>query len=789
MDSVQQSIGPLSPFSWVPEEEAARPGFANVVLHSIAQMDLRFELIVEEFAIPFHHPLHRIYGTHPLLRNPLSPRQLQMLQYGMVVDSEEQLVIVAAPPRCGDSGTCIAASYEQVFARAMDSASEMKSHPLLPEYTFVVYRFPGTVANDEAHSSTVPEALFRLVFRNIASEQEMTEPDSAAVPRYMLVAVLTSSAAYYAELHRGIQYRNEWNANMASVRAWNPPLSAVSTSSSITSPVSKHAMLPETVAREVCATSPLSTLCTSLARVLERFSPEESSVDLEGALCTDVVGADITEAAIGSITRRPCVVQARDPWMYHYTREGPRLQSRIDVIHYTPAVLRAWRDGSMDLTESQVTPLKSPDVWSGSIDPHKSTHPLLSLAWRTAPCSRVLLLPSHREVSTIFADNEVTSFLPKGEVQDEASGKPFGVVYANPAAERLRRWVLQGLVCAEAHGMHAVLLMLDPVDLLAPCVELLYEGNDAENVAGVEDGTGVHRFRTESQLRYRRALFLVCQVCMETVELFVRCSGIVWKVTVAVKEFGGKTPASVDNNYKNATIPLDASKAAFTNVPFTLWCREILEVIRNAAVALESKSALNTLSFLDDDESAVDDEAAVVAATVEAPSGRDVHTNALIAHSDSSKALVPYPEEGVDGALALFSGHSVNAAEPVPLYIAAQAEAAGVKVRDDAMYPVFRILCEAARQQDTLPVSALVDLLLYEWAGCSPKGRRRFPLRLVCPLDSCGVPVTRSRVQRFLLPFLEVMRGTAGMRTESPCDAGTMNYAQFSMVMLAIAKM
>ncbi|AYU83971.1 paraflagellar rod component, putative [Leishmania donovani] len=795
MELVQQSIAPLSPFTWVPEEEAATPGYANVALHDIARLDLRFELIVEEFAVPFRHPLHRIYATHPLLRNALSPRQLQLLQYGMVVDSEEQLVIVAASPCCGDSGACIAASYQQVFERAMDSTSSMESHPLLLEYTFVVYRLPAAVANDQARGSDAPEALFRLVFRNIVSQEEMRGADKAAAPRYMLVAVLASSDAYYAELQRGIQYRNEWIANMAATRACDPPLSKVSSSSSTSTTVPPQRMVPETVAREVCASSPLSQLCTSLACVLERLSPEETDVDLEGVVRKDVVDGDVAKAVAGSFARGPCVVQARDPWMYYYTREGPRLKKRIDVAQSTPAVLRAWRDGAMDLAEFQVTPMKAGDVWSGSVDPHKSTHPLLSLASKAAPCARLLLLPSHREVSTLFADNEITSFLPKAEVADEAGGKPFGVVYVNPAAERLRRWILQGLVCAEAHGVHTVFLELDPVDLIAPCVELLYEDSDAENLSGVEDRVGVDKGYTESQLRYRRALFLVCQVCMETVELFVRCSGLVWKVTVAVKELGGKTFASRDKNCENAAVRVDASKAAFTNVPFTLWCGEILDVIRKAAVALESRSALNTLSFPDEGESAVGDDAAVAAAAVKAAPLNGAHASALIAQPESSRALVTYPKEGIEGALALFSGDAVRSTVPVPPYIAAQAEAAGVKVGDDAMHPLFKALCAAARQQDTLPVSSLVDVLLHEWTGGSPKSRRRLPLRLICPLDSCGVPVNRSRVQRFLLPFLQVMRSSPGvrtgssMRTENPDDAGTVNYAQFSMVMLAIAKM
>ncbi|KAI5691644.1 hypothetical protein MNV84_08370 [Leishmania braziliensis] len=787
MESVQHSIAPLSPFSWVPAEEASRPGSANVVLHDLAQLDLRFDLIIEEFAIPFHHPLHRIYAIHPLLRDALSPRQLQLLQYGVVAHSEERLVIVAAPPSCGDSGACIAASYEQVFARSMDSTSGVANHPLLPEYTFVVYRLPAEAANGQAHRNDRPEALFRLVFRNIVSQQEMSGLNKAAAPRYRLVAVLTSSVAYYGELQRSIQYCREWRNNAAAARVCNPPLSGVSSAES----ASSHTMVPEAVAREVRTASPLSTLCSSLARVLERFSPEETGVEFKGIPSRDVVSCDAAVVATGSVARGPCVVEARDPWAYLYTREGSRLRRRIDVVQGTSAVLRAWREGEMDATDFLVTRVAESKSCSSDVHFHKSTHPLLSLASQTAPCARLLLLSSRREVSTLFVNNEVTSFLPKGEAYDEAGGKSWGVVYACPGAERLRRWVLQGLVCAEAHQVHAVFLELDPVDLLSPCVELLYEGSDTESVDDVKDEMSVDEARAIFQLRYRRALFLVCQVVMETTERFVRSSGLVWKVTVAVKELGDNKSALGFKNPKCAIAPTCAAETIFTSIPFTSWCREILEVIRNAAVALESTAGLMTLSFPDDSEGAVGNEAAAA----EAVSTSSMQTNALVVQPDSSKRAVMCPKESVQGALALFSRDAAGPAAPMPPCIAARAKVAGVKVSDDTMYPLFKALCAAARQHNALPVSALMDLLLEEWNGGAVKWRHYSPSRLICPLDSCGVPINRSRVQRFLLPFLQVMRGSTGMdgqctiQRKSPVAADTMNYAQFSMVMLAIAKM
>ncbi|KAK7201578.1 paraflagellar rod component [Novymonas esmeraldas] len=811
MEAVQNVIAPLSPFSWMPAEEAVTPGSANAALHDIARLDLRFELVVEEFAIPFHHPLHRIYASHPLLRDTLTPRQLQLLQYGVVIHAEERLVLVAAPHCCGDAGACIAASYEQVFSRAMDSTSGIARHPLLPEYTFIVYRLPAAAAEAgagwQASADSTPEALFRLVFRNVTPEQETQQVSKSLQPRYKLVAILTSSAAYYAELQRGIQYRNDWRANTAATRAYNPPLSAVASSSSVAAHATNDAVVPETIARGVRSASPLSKLCTSLARVLERFSAEETvAVDVDGNATAEAVDGDAGEAADDSVSQECSITHARDPWTYYYTREGPRLCGRIDVMERTPAVLRSWRDGQFALAEFEVTRVGTANAWGAAGDPHKSTHPLLSLTARSVPCARVLLLPWHRDVSTLFVDNEVSSFLPKGEACDDASGKPWGVVYASPAAERLRRWVLQGLVCAETHGVRAVLLELDPVDLLSPCVELLYDGTGGDEDAR-DDGEEGGDTRLSSQLRYRRALFLVCQVVMETVERFVRCSGLVWKVTVAAKELGGSAfaPATAGGEHAAAAVPVDAVAAASTSVLFTLWCREILNVIRSAAVTLETSSARNTLSFVEDSPSAGSGDGAavataLVAATAEPGSAAAAGGgagNALALVGEGSKQLVVCPKTGVEGALALFTGDAVGAAAPVPTYIVAQANAVGVKVSDDAMYPLFCALCTAVRQTSALPVSALVDLLLEEWTGGSSKWLHHSSSRLVCPLDSCGVPVNRARVQRFLLPFLEVMRGVPSATSDaaaaavptSPASSGTMNYAQFSMVMLAIAKM
>ncbi|KAG5465910.1 hypothetical protein CUR178_00625 [Leishmania enriettii] len=786
MESVQQSIAPLSPFSWVPAEDATKPGSANVVLHDIARLDLRFELIVEEFAVPYNHPLHRIYATHPLLHTNLSLRQLQLLQYGVVVNSDEQLVMVAASPSCGDSGACIAASYEQVFAHAMES--HVAGHSLLPEHTFIVYRLPNVANGDRAEGSNAPEALFRLIFRNIAAQQEAQDPNTTSSARYKLVAVLTSSAAYYAELQRGIEYRNEWRTYTASTRACNPPLSA--TAPSDPGAFSDHIVVPEAVAREVRAASPLSALCTNLARVLERFNPEETTVDFERAVATNAVKDSDAEAMTSSVVQATSVAQSRDAWTYYYTREGPRLRKRIDVVHGTPAVLRALRDGEMDLTEYRVTRLKATDTLKASVDPHKSTHPLLSLEPMGVPCARLLLLPVHREFSTLFVDNEVSSFLPKGEVRDEAGDKSWGVVYASPGAERLRRWVLQALVCAEAHEVHAVLLDMDPVELLAPCVELLYEGNDVEHAGCPENVSSVDEARAASQLRYRRALFLVCQVVMETVERFVRCSGRVWKVTVAVREMGGGRSVSGYKSSKYVAVPTGTAEEAFTNAPFTMWCSEILDVIRNAAVAEESSLTLNTLSFVDDAEKAMGDEAAA-----EATPTNGVQASALIVQSGTLKPPMVHPKEGGERTLVAFSENAAGMASTMLPHISAQAKAAGVTVSDDAMLPLFKALCAAASQRDVLPVSALVDLLLEEWTGDSATWRRHSPTRLLCPLDSCGVPLDRARVKRFLLPFLQVMGGVASARAESLAEseaaapAKTMNYAQFSMVMLAIAKM
>ncbi|KAG5464434.1 hypothetical protein LSCM1_00621 [Leishmania martiniquensis] len=790
MESVQQSIAPLSPFSWVPEEKATRPGSANVVLHDIARLDLRFELVLAEFAVPFNHPVHRIYADHPLLHTTMSLRQLQLLQYGVVVHPEEQLVMVAVSPSCGDSGACIAASYEQVFAHAMES--HVANHSLLPEYTFIVYRLPAAPTDDHVPGGEAPAALFRLVFRNVSAEEETGNANTSASARFKLVAVLTSSAAYYAELQRGIHYHTEWRTHTASTRACNPLLSAAS-SLSVSAPYSSPTVVPEAVAREWRASSPLSQLCTCFAHVLERFNPEGTAADFAGAVCANVTNGDGAEAVCGSVAPEPSGIQARDPWTFYYTREGLRLRRRIGVIQSTPAILSAWRDGEMDLSEFQVTRMKAADMSQACVDPHKSTHPLLSLERRNVPCARLLLLPTHRELSTFLVGNEVSSFLPRGEVHDEAGNKSWGVVYANAGAERLRRWVLKGLVCAEAHEVHAVLLNVDPVELLTPCVELLFEEDDDEYVGCAEGERRLNEAcgASEAQLRYRHALFLVCQVVMETVERFLRCSGRVWKVTVAVRELGGGRSASGYKSSQYVAVPTGTGEVGYTNVPFTMWCCEILDVIRNAAVAEELSWARNTLSFVDDGEKAAGDEGAAV----ESALANDVQTNTLIVQPDSSTQLVVPLKENAERKLVVLAERAAGVAATELPYIAAQAKAAGVTVSDDAMYPLFRVLCTAARQKDVLPVSALVDLLLEEWTGDSVKWRRYSPTRLMCPLDSCGVPLDRSRVKRFLRPFLQVMRGAVSVGTESPTPladddaARTVNYAQFSMIMLAIAKM
>lgn len=873
MDIVHRCVAPLSPFTWDAEDSDPSASIANAVLHDISLLDLRFDLILDEFAIPCHHTICGINGGFPLKRKNLTLRQLQLLQYGVVVHAATRLVIVAAPPCCGDSGACLAASYERLFNRSLNAASAVAHHPLLPEYTFIVYRLPATVHGGEMgsqeqhpqHPQQRPEALFRLVYRNVNPNSAPTgttvagdDFDITAAPEYKLVAVLVSSTCYYDELQRVSQYRREWYAHSAANRASGvgamTVAAAASTSTSTFTLATSEALhpLPEQVAAEVRRASSLSGLCTCFAHVLERFTaieesavtdendaeetattvtaaaaataasvpdrgnsvkPEEAEEEeeaaMEGRSCSDVAGK------YGGRCRRAHRGAGSDPWSYQYTRDGARLISRLVVMERTKAALQSWRDGAFDLAETVVTRAEQPSGQASAVilGAH-STHPPFSIQRRRALCARLLLVPTRQAVATHISANEIVSFLPSDESSKAEGGAESAllpaVAYASPAAERLRRWILQGLAAAEVHGIHAVFLDLDPVSALLPCVELLAEtavpaaGDDSKapvTSSQTADAKAVGAAEDEAepantaQLRYKRALLLVCQVTMETVERFVRHSGLVWRVTVAVRE---ATAAAADK----ATPAPGAETSSFT-----AWCSGMLALLREAAVQRENTARYNTLSFADDsdDESEKADgggrssDAAALVAVSSSQNGLVRAGGSRVQGSlTASQQLVFRTEEMVEGAVALYRHEASGPAVPLAPHIVSKAKAVGVKVGEADMYALFQVFCAAANRRDQrLPVPALVDVLTDEWS--TETARRRSdtstPTRLVCPLDSCGVPVTRARVQRFLQPFLDVMRDSplgysggalGGAQSTSP---QTLNYAQFSLVMFAIAKM
>ncbi|KPI90555.1 hypothetical protein ABL78_0315 [Leptomonas seymouri] len=822
MDKVNSSIAPLSPFTWHTDEESeVQPAaFANAVLNDISLLDLRFDLIVDEFAVPCRHPLRRINGGFPLRWGNLTPRQLQLLQYGVVVHKGERLVIVAVPPCCGDSGECLAASYEHLFSRPLDVASAVANHPFLPEYTFVVYRLPEDVGNQEEGEGTQqqqqqqhPQSLFRLVYRNVNPHSNATagstaEFNVAAEPQYKLVAVLVSSTTYYGELQRVSQYRREWFVHNRERRASRIAVSQVPDDELLDLPASY--LLPEAVAADVRSSSSLSKLCTFFALVLERISQVEEDAtaavsagpgsgqeapNASGEPCKESTTTNVNDTvAPGEDPRRPGTpnMTTGGPWSYQYTCEGARLINRLSVVECTKAVLQSWRDGELNLTEKVVSRTQLSNTKKVAMAEH-STHPPLSVRMQSVPCARLLLLPAHRPVSTQISGNEIVSFLPNDGPPSLSSSNATAkdsfraVVYANPAAERLRRWILQGLIAAEVHGIHAVFLDLDPITALLPCVELLARtevsaaGNEEEETeadAAAEDETST------ATMRYRRALLLVCQIAVETVEQFVRHSGLVWKVTVGLRE----TSASA-GSITTSTPPLGET-------PFTPWCKDMLELIREAETQREKAALYNSLNFFEEDGGAAEGAALVVA------SGE----NALVSgggppslgHLSASQQLALRMQEVVDRAVTLYSHETAGRAAPLPPHIVRKAREVGVKVSDVDLYALFQIFCVAAKRRDTLlPASALVDVLTEEWL--LPAGKRHLytaaSARLVCPLDSCGVPVTRARVKRFLQPFLDVMRDSPfeqNCRAVGALQGGApqlLNYAQFSMVMFAIARM
>lgn len=699
MESTQNSASPLSPYLWGAPHQIVVPPGSKVgkvadIRRAVADFELNFDLIVKQRADPFPHPVYDAYYNHPLHTKALNKRQFDVLRYGMVLDEAERLVLVQAPHGLADSGAVVAREFQAIFNDRLDN-TETAQHTLLPEYCFLVLQLPETAEKAEAGDSdeevpeVMPKILFRLVFRNEAYNEEAVSFMCQQFPLFRLRAVFVSSKVY-PQLQELFRYRQN-----------HPGVYMAATGK----------ILPDPKVEDILDNGDLKELCDVWLKVLDGIAPDYVK---EKGLGPDVVGLFLrTHRA-----QNGCAVQDRSedystPQVDNlvrlsYLHNKSRMEKRIDIVARERGLLYRWRDGEFDM-----------EYFAEELDDAEP-------GVKKAAAARIILKLT-RDGNTDLVDGEICAYVPKDhEYKDQK-------VYRTAAAERLRLWVLKGLMSAEIHGVHVVLVDIDTALLLFHCVGLLW-GEGEENRQG-------------------EYVFHVCKIVVETVEDYIQHSGVIWKAIIVLSD---------EDNLKAASL-----------------CNEILEVARSAKHRVEMKERQKVDNAEQEEaereyrRQLVEDHARQRAAE------KAAEEQVLAAQANSNgQAMVPYDEQRAQLALKTKSS--------MPNSIIETAERCGVHVDDAVLYPVFESLCD--RDTPVAPVSKVVALLLSKLKGNDQKSEYWPHEHPLLSLDSCGIPCDEKSVFNFVMGFcLKTYNGSSKEGVQSN-DEFYLNYIEFSMMMLALAK-
>ncbi|ORC85625.1 uncharacterized protein TM35_000342370 [Trypanosoma theileri] len=717
MQLVSASMGPLSPFLWdSPHAKLVPPGFtpgtvADAMLH-ISDLTLRFDVLAK--AIDYSvHPVRRAMETHALHTRMLHKRQFDVMRYGMVLDEVERLVLVPMPRLCGDTGMKVSQEYAAIFGGDFNE-SPSAWHPILPEYCFIVYQLPKEC--DSKDSFPVP--IFRLVFRNEAFNENIKMHLVEKFPLFRLRSVYVSQSKYYS-----FQHQLELYAKASSS--------------------SEH--LPDRALEGTLGLSPLRWIFDAWLLVLEGIAP--SWVIDKG------VGPDIVTLFLASHraegkydVKETLEVYSEYPVdnrvRCSYYTSGDRMRKRIQVMRRYPDMINKWRQGSYDVryfSEEVTTSEPSVDV---------------------AQCIRILLC-RRKPGNNYIEDDEIAAFIP-----DDKESEPLQV-YNTLAAERLRLWVLKGLLTAELHGVHSLILEFDTTMVVAKCVGLLWGGGE--------------------ESRQREVVFHVCKIIVETVEDFVQHSGIIWQATIV---------ASGEDSHKAVEL-----------------CRDILEITQMAKTRVEIEerrrvAAAATMTADKEGPATPSDSGVTVPEGEEEDVTKETLEGKKKGISEKKGALTVQTTTTLPTGPLVVNVGGGNTVQIPPFTATAHlseniregAALCGVRILDAELYPIFLALSGGG---ETVPIRDVVQLILEKQLetteGCcsrpSSNTRLLWPHdHPICPMDNCGVPYDENTLTDFVKSFQRrpyraqerdfraTIQGTVGDVPES------LNYVEFSMMMLAIAR-
>ncbi|CBH16000.1 hypothetical protein, conserved [Trypanosoma brucei gambiense DAL972] len=709
MDCVYNSVGPLSPFLWpAPHANLVPPGYspgtvADTMLH-ISDLTLSLDVLAKALDHSYHPVLYAM-ETHQLHTRVLYKRQFDLMQYGMVLDEVERLVIVRMPALCGDSGKKVSQEYAALCEDDLNSAPCAR-HPILPEHCLIVYQLPAKGDGNDA----VPTPLFRLVFRNESFNESMKRELADKFPLYRLRSVYVSHKIYYPLRHQ-VQLYNEASAESVG--------------------------LPDFDLEESLGLKPLRQLLTAWMMVLEGIAP---SWLVDKGVGPDVVtlflahhrpeGKYDVKEVLQAYDQLP--VENRVRCSYYLTAK--RMEQRIKVMPRFPNMINTWRKGSYDVEYFS-------EVASG-------TEPTKCLA----PCFRMLLC-NRKPGRNYVEDDEVAAFIPT-----DAECEPLQV-YNTLAAERLRLWVLKGLLTAELHGIHNLMIEFDVAMVVSECVGLLWGGDEEQ--------------------RRREVIFHVCKIIVETVEDYVQHSGVIWCATIVTSD---------EESIRSAEL-----------------CKDILEVTQIAKARVEIEEGLRVASSGKED-------------TEEAPSASS--ETGVSTPGDEKEAHEQVDEVAADpvdnllcipGTFQTITNCQIGVVPCRQPFITAskisedvrdRAMRCGVRLSDAELYPIFLALSGG---EETVPISKVVGLILEKQEEATNTGGRRargscsmlWPHdHPICALDFCGVPWDVVSVTNFVKGFQRRPYrawGTkdyrASLMMSGRCEeSDTLNYVEFSIMMLALAR-
>ncbi|KEG09728.1 hypothetical protein DQ04_04751030 [Trypanosoma grayi] len=725
MDMVLVSVGPLSPFMFdSPHAELVPPGFtpgsvADAMLH-ISDLTLRFDVLAKSIDSSFH-PVRHAMENHPIHTRALHKRQFDVMRYGMVLDEVERLVLVPMPRLCGDSGMKVSQEYAAIFGGDFNQ-TPCASHPILTEYCFVVYQLP---AKDEGEGAC-PTPLFRLVFRNEAFNEQVKMHLVESFPLFRLRSVYVSHTKYYSLQHQLNLYAK---ASASSER------------------------LPDTALEETLGISPLRWLFDAWLMVLEGIAPTW--------LVDKGVGPDIVTLFLAS--HRPegkydvkesleaysqLPVDNRVRCSYYAT--GERLHQRVHVMERDPEMINNWRKGSYDIRFFDEDAVDSePRV-------------------QVAHCFRILLC-RRKPGRNYVEDDEIAAFIPE---DDEC--KPLQV-YNTLAAERLRLWVLKGLLTAELHGIHCVMIEFDTAMVVAKCVGLLWGG-------GEED-------------RQCEVVFHVCKIIVETVEDYVQHSGVIWRAIIVTSDADSRKAANLCQSI------LEVTQMAKTRVEIEERQCVADKAARKEGSSTPSASGVTAPAEGEEEDADYEDgdkDHDDVRETEKANAQVALLKGGAVAMTLTTRTMMTMMENATN--TALLNASPLHTVAKFSEGIRDRAARCGVRISDGELYPIFLALSDGGER---VAISDIVQLILekQEEMNVPECSRRCSQTRLlwphdhpICALDSCGVPYDEQSVMNFVKsfqrrPYRAQVGDCRATMKQTPDDAPeSLNYVEFSMLMLALAR-